>query len=682
MIEIEAYSASDIGNPRKDLDQDFAADARIVTAGGLTLQIGVVCDGVSNGEHGVAASSLTARIILETIQSSSDTDIPSLLSHAVRTANYRVLRDVPEGNATVALFAIHVKAEDPFGRLYVASVGDSPILILREGRVLRANTDHNYANDLLLDGKILPDEVDSVPRGEALTRAIGIDDQLNVDIGFYIGGVGRDVAHQRGVVGYKLKEGDTVLACSDGLTDGIKQIGRAYVTEEDFLRHALDDDVVRSGKSLLGYAIKSGTHDNVSISLAFIPSPKRRALGAVDQRTSRGVLVALLTGLIAIGLIAVLVVGQVTGTANVQQTESAQTIVYQARFVAEQQSTAEQIQTEAAYTDTPLPTATASPTPTATRTSTPRPTIDPANAEDLVGFIFTTRGNSRPVLDREPIRDAEDTYISLDGGEEIEEPANLFMQADTELEVDRVNNRSLSATLLLFPGGNVFARTGQYAAGGMTMQLASDRNVLFTSQGTCMSAAYVEESQVAFTCYADGDNCLFSDETELEGGQVLVWDLSSGEQESIRDILYEDAVAHNALVAQFTDLAVVPCLQPYVDTDADDVLNELDQCPEERGTSAFPRVRGCLDDDGDGIANVRDRCPTVPGVAPTGCPADNDGDGVPDNRDRCPNQFGSLSNGCPDDTDNDGIDSARDQCPTQFGPASNNGCPLPVNRSR
>jgi len=54
------------------------------------------------------------------------------------------------------------------------------------------------------------------------------------------------------------------------------------------------------------------------------------------------------------------------------------------------------------------------------------------------------------------------------------------------------------------------------------------------------------------------------------------------------------------------------------------------------------------DSDGDGVADSGDACPTVPGPAPSGCPAgaDTDGDGVPNASDACPMVAGNMPDGC------------------------------------
>ncbi len=116
----------------------------------------------------------------------------------------------------------------------------------------------------------------------------------------------------------------------------------------------------------------------------------------------------------------------------------------------------------------------------------------------------------------------------------------------------------------------------------------------------------------------------------------------------------------------------------FKDGDGDGVRDDMDLCPQVRGT---PEMNGCPDTDNDGVPDYRDACPDVFGLKELkGCP-DSDGDGIADLDDECPNLAGSKYNkGCPEekkfsDRDKDGVEDSKDKCPDQVGPATTNGCP-------
>jgi hypothetical protein len=67
--------------------------------------------------------------------------------------------------------------------------------------------------------------------------------------------------------------------------------GRAYIREEELLRHALDDDVEHAVRSLMRYAAARRPDDNTSISMLFVPSRARRPVrvgGGLSRRQKYG----------------------------------------------------------------------------------------------------------------------------------------------------------------------------------------------------------------------------------------------------------------------------------------------------------------------------------------------------------------------------------------------------------
>lgn len=109
-------------------------------------------------------------------------------------------------------------------------------------------------------------------------------------------------------------------------------------------------------------------------------------------------------------------------------------------------------------------------------------------------------------------------------------------------------------------------------------------------------------------------------------------------------------------------------VKPIADRDGDNIADDIDKCPDIKGT-----VNGCPDRDKDDVPDKDDKCPDVYGTA-NGCP-DADGDGVADTDDQCPTEIGTL-NGCPD-SDEDGVADKDDKCKDDAGVARYGGCPVP-----
>ncbi|MBN8621147.1 MAG: protein phosphatase 2C domain-containing protein, partial [Anaerolineae bacterium] len=256
MAQLTAFSDRDIAT--REYLEDYSADAVLKTAGGLNLQVMLVCDGAGGSEAGERAARLAARTIMEYIELSPETSVAKILVHAVERANKIVYSELRgKGTTTAAVAAVNLD-DGPHGRLFIASVGNSHIYLMREGQLVRLNIDHNLANEYVYAGQMSVEEAAKMKNGDYSTRMIGVDADVQVDIGFYAergrSFVNSTRAFRIGQSGMRLKEGDTVLVASDGLFGVDAMSNQPFLRPDEMLRHAMDDDVERAGRALMKYA--------------------------------------------------------------------------------------------------------------------------------------------------------------------------------------------------------------------------------------------------------------------------------------------------------------------------------------------------------------------------------------------------------------------------------------------
>jgi serine/threonine protein phosphatase PrpC/PKD repeat protein len=608
-MELAAFSDRGIGT--RERLEDYAADRIIETAGGLALQIALVCDGAGGGEAGELAARLTARTILEYLEISTETSIPQLLIKAVEQANKAVYNELRgTGTGTVALAAVHLNDESaPYGRLYIAHVGNSRIYLMREGRLVRLNIDHTLANEYVYAGQMSFEEARQLEAADYVTRSIGIGAEVNVDIGFYAER-GRDFVNSRrafriGQKGMKLQEGDTVFTASDGLFP--------YVSEEEFLKHALDDNVERAARTLMKYAADRGPEDNISLSLVFVPSRNRRMVRTFERFSSRqraGIAVFLLAVAMLIGILGLRVAGG--------ESERTAFLVTQT-FV-------QQLILEASYTPTPLP----SPTPT-------RPFIT-----GMVGDRYTQSGLSFPVFSGryiDPLQPDEINYISiaganaLSGGTDISR-ANFYLQPGSSLRLNEVLDTpgSEQIDLILKRGSNIFINPGAFGSGGILVGLEQNPEIRMQSQNACMSIRQIsadfsdpnDTDKVEVTCY--GGNCTYrlpnAEPEVIPSGQQTLLNVDNPQLISTSPVNPEVVKAYAETIYQLAPLQLrrdqLNCLSPWLDDDGDGVNYPIDLCPNEAAPGSNDGCPG-LDFDDDGVFGSADICPDLPG------PPENDG---------------------------------------------------------
>jgi len=122
--------------------------------------------------------------------------------------------------------------------------GDSRIYLYREGDLRALTRDHSLVEELVLRGELSPEYALSHPDANALTRAVGGEDRLEVD-----------------EVCVDAHPGDLFLLCSDGLTKEVPHDEIAAV-----LRGAID--LQGACEALVQGALAHGGHDNVTVVLA------------------------------------------------------------------------------------------------------------------------------------------------------------------------------------------------------------------------------------------------------------------------------------------------------------------------------------------------------------------------------------------------------------------------------
>ncbi len=233
-----AVGKTDIGKKREINEDSFFVycdDERILC--------GCVADGMGGHACGEVASKMAVDIIEQCVKNDINCDMDYVeFGETVRKgfveANYRIYRYAQENGflnnmGNTATFAAIYR-----DKLITVHIGDSRVYAIDDG-IVQITKDHSYVQELVLRGEITPEEAAKHPQKNYITRAMGIEGNVKVDVG---------------IMQYS---GESVLICSDGLTnmltdDEIFEI----VSENTDLRCCADELVCRANK-------KGGT-DNIT----------------------------------------------------------------------------------------------------------------------------------------------------------------------------------------------------------------------------------------------------------------------------------------------------------------------------------------------------------------------------------------------------------------------------------
>lgn len=235
---MEIFAKTHIGMVRKNNEDFFAYDE--------DLNFFVVADGIGGHNAGEVASELACSIILENFRRHYKTyshKLPLLLSKSIDKANKAVYMKSLENENFKGMGTTITLGILSEGIVYIAHVGDSRMYLIRGSEIKQVTVDHTLVNKLLDNGSISQEEAKNHPNKNIITKAVGYDEKLVIDI-------------------FELEtiDEDTLLLCSDGLTDA--------VSDDEILKIVnANSNYDLVCENLISKANESGGPDNITVML-------------------------------------------------------------------------------------------------------------------------------------------------------------------------------------------------------------------------------------------------------------------------------------------------------------------------------------------------------------------------------------------------------------------------------
>ena len=197
-----------------------------------------VADGMGGARGGEIASRVAATALGESVDGSGESRVVALIQEANRQVYERAREDSDASGMgttiTVALFEN--------GIVSIGHVGDSRAYLIRDRKVDQLTEDHSLVAELVRTGRLSPEEAETHPQRSVITRALGTDPDVDVD-----------------VFSVEAKPGDLFLICSDGLTAMVDDATILDVVERR------RDDLDAAAKELIAAANRNGGEDNITV---------------------------------------------------------------------------------------------------------------------------------------------------------------------------------------------------------------------------------------------------------------------------------------------------------------------------------------------------------------------------------------------------------------------------------
>jgi PPM family protein phosphatase len=227
-------AATDVGRMRKNNEDSYLSSQPVAA--------------VADGMGGHSAGEVASAIAIEELAALRDrgpweneTAATDDLKQAILRANRRI-REMAAGDRRLnGMGTTLVALLEDGDMVHVANIGDSRGYLLRQGELSQVTVDHSLVQELVDDGRLSPEDAERHPQRSVITRALGIDHEVEFDL-----------------FTYKLQLGDRLLLCSDGLSD---------VVEPARIRKVLlrMPSAQRAARELVRVANEQGGPDNITV---------------------------------------------------------------------------------------------------------------------------------------------------------------------------------------------------------------------------------------------------------------------------------------------------------------------------------------------------------------------------------------------------------------------------------
>lgn len=237
---MKTFSKTDIGMVR-EVNQDYVyvSDKPI----GNLPNLLIVADGMGGHKAGDFASRFVVENLTEEIFKSQEDGPEAIIKKAVESANHKLIAEAKRNTSLEGMGTTVVVATVIEHTLYFANVGDSRLYLLND-TIKQLSKDHSLVQEMVRLGGINPEEAKHHRNKNIITRAIGAEEDVKIDF-----------------FEYHLKQDDTILMCTDGLSNMVED-------EEMFRIVRSSRDVVEAVEHLIEKANSNGGRDNIGVVVA------------------------------------------------------------------------------------------------------------------------------------------------------------------------------------------------------------------------------------------------------------------------------------------------------------------------------------------------------------------------------------------------------------------------------
>ncbi len=273
-LQLNIGNYSDVGKAR-EINEDYFG-----SFSGNFGSLLIVCDGMGGHIGGEIASRLAVESISNHFEKLNDGyNISEEINKSLEAANTSIILKAKENPDLTDMGSTVVLVLVKNGLAYYTSLGDSRIYKIRDGVLQQITKDNSLVQQMVDSNIITQDEAKVHPKKNVITKALGTNDELELEI----------------YEPFKLLLNDKLILCSDGLT--------AHVDEEEFFQISENNPPQEAARKLVELANERGGTDNITIQIVAVGVKEN----SVNQSNSNKFLPYLILTVSLIALIFILI---------------------------------------------------------------------------------------------------------------------------------------------------------------------------------------------------------------------------------------------------------------------------------------------------------------------------------------------------------------------------------------
>jgi serine/threonine protein phosphatase PrpC len=244
----EHWEGTDLGRQRQGNEDNLF----------VQVPLFVVADGMGGAQAGEVASEMAVRSFGSGLPDGAPAEaLVRVVEQANREIHDRSRSDEKTRGMGTTVTAAYVGESE----VTIAHVGDSRAYVLRDGELIRLTRDHSLVEELVARGKLTEEQAEMHPQRSVITRALGSEPDVEVDVHVY-----------------QARGGDLFMLNSDGLTSMVPEARVKPIIEN---ATSLGD----AGRELIAAANEAGGRDNITVILFRLDEVDRPEAAAEDGET-------------------------------------------------------------------------------------------------------------------------------------------------------------------------------------------------------------------------------------------------------------------------------------------------------------------------------------------------------------------------------------------------------------